>query len=553
MSAMTATCTPDVVGRYAVYGRIASGGTAAVHVGRLLGAIGFSRIVAIKRLHPHLAEDPEFLSTMIDEARLASRIHHPNVVSTLDVVAMERELLLVMEYVRGESLARLLRLELERGRRVPASIASAIVIGALHGVHAAHEAVDDRGTPLGIVHRDVSPQNILVGADGVARVIDFGIAKAAGRLQTTREGVLKGKMAYMAPEQLEGKAATRRTDVYAMAVVLWETLAGRRLFRADNDAQLVVRILAGVIDPPSREAPGLARELDALVMKGLAAAPEDRFATAREMADALTRVVPPAFPTTVGAWVEEVARERLALHATMLAEIEAGIAFAEEVLPSSAPDAALAVRASGSRRAPYEAPPFHDGAPFDEEPPSMSHPTNSRRVTSPSPARSLSRVKLAGAIGVTVLLLVTTAGLAWRGNRRGNERANERASGSGGLPAAVQPGSAASALPASTRGGAQAIPPTQSPPPSSLSVSSSPPPLASPASSSTPAPGAPSLAVAVSAATSAVGPSLPAPSHVRAPAGAHPSSPVRVHTRPPPPSPPPVTPATAVIRFPQPD
>src|ERR1700683_3765725 len=149
-----APASPQIVGRYAIYGKIASGGMASVHFGRLLGAAGFSRTVAVKRLHAHPAEDPQFLSTMIDEARLAARIHHPNVVPTLDVVAAHGELLVVMEYVRGESLARLLGGESAHRRRLSLPIASAIAIGALHGLHAAHEATSDRGAPLGIVHRD---------------------------------------------------------------------------------------------------------------------------------------------------------------------------------------------------------------------------------------------------------------------------------------------------------------------------------------------------------------------------------------------------------------
>src|SRR5580704_13437939 len=189
-------------GRYTIYGKIASGGMASVCFGRLLGGEGFARTVAIKRLHPHLAEDPEFRATLIDEARMAARIHHPNVVPTLDVVTADGELMLVMEYVRGESLARLLKIERARSRRVPLHIVSAIGSGSLNGLHAAHEATSDSGEPLGIVHRDVSPQNLLVGVDGLARVIDFGVAKAAGRLQTTSDGAIKGKVAYMAPEQL---------------------------------------------------------------------------------------------------------------------------------------------------------------------------------------------------------------------------------------------------------------------------------------------------------------------------------------------------------------
>jgi eukaryotic-like serine/threonine-protein kinase len=340
---MGALASLQIVGRYGIYGKIASGGMASVHFGRLLGAAGFSRTVAIKRLHAHLAEDPDFLATMIDEARLAARIHHPNVLPTLDVVAAEGELLVVMEYVRGESLARLLRSEIGRARRVPLHIVSAIVIGALHGLHAAHEATSDRGEPLGIVHRDVSPQNILVGIDGMARVIDFGVAKAAGRLQTTREGVVKGKMAYMAPEQLGGRETTRAVDVYGMGVVLWEMLASKRLFPGDSEGAVFGQVLAGAKDPPSHHAPDLPAALDALVLKALAPNPEDRFVSAMEMAELLLRVVPPAFPTDVGEWVREVAQEALAKRGVALAEIESS--SGETSVPTSGTDPKSSIRA----------------------------------------------------------------------------------------------------------------------------------------------------------------------------------------------------------------
>jgi len=335
----TPSARPQVIGRYAIYGKIASGGMASVHFGRLQGAAGFSRTVAIKRLHPHLAEDPDFLATMIDEARLAARIHHPNVVPTLDVVSTEGELLVVMEYVRGESLARVARAENARGRRVPLPIVGAITVGALQGLHAAHEATTERGKPLGIVHRDVSPQNILVGVDGVARVIDFGIAKAAGRLQTTDEGVIKGKIAYMAPEQVAGREVTRRADVYSMAVVLWELLTGRRLFQAEQNAALMSRVMEGAREPPSLYAPNLPPGLDELVMKGLALDPGDRLGTAREMADQVANLLPPSLSSHVGAWVEEAVGDALAQRGAILADIEShsGVASSrpEPLIPSS--------------------------------------------------------------------------------------------------------------------------------------------------------------------------------------------------------------------------
>ncbi|MCL2447368.1 MAG: serine/threonine protein kinase, partial [Polyangiaceae bacterium] len=203
--------------------------------GRLMGSGGFARTVAIKQLHPQFAKDPEFVAMFLDEARLVARIRHPNVVPTLDVVAASSELFHVMEYVQGESLSRLARALRAREERVPLPIVVRIMNDVLQGLHAAHEARDERGVPLHIVHRDVTPQNILVGADGVARLLDFGVAKAAGRAQTTQDGQIKGKLAYMAPEQLMSAGVTRETDLYAASVVLWEMLAGERLFTGERN------------------------------------------------------------------------------------------------------------------------------------------------------------------------------------------------------------------------------------------------------------------------------------------------------------------------------
>lgn len=315
------TAPERILGRYALYGEIASGGMATVHFGRLMGPVGFARTVAIKRLHPHFAKDPEFVSMFLDEARLAARIRHPNVVPTLDVVATEGELFLVMEYVQGESLSRLLARAAKINECVPPSIAGAILAGALHGLHAAHEATDENGRPLDIVHRDVSPHNILVGVDGTARVLDFGVAKAVGRLQNTREGQLKGKLPYMAPEQITGRA-TRATDVYACAVVLWETLALRRLFTGENEAQVMSRVLGGVTERPSAHASGISPDLDAIVMRGLAADPQARFPTARDMARALERAVAFASTSDIGEWVERLAGGAIAARAESVARIE---------------------------------------------------------------------------------------------------------------------------------------------------------------------------------------------------------------------------------------
>jgi eukaryotic-like serine/threonine-protein kinase len=314
--------SPRLVGRYLLYGEIAAGGMATVHFGRLSGPVGFSRTVAIKRLHPQFAKDPEFVSMFLDEARLCGRIRHPNVVPTVDVVTLEGEIFIVMEYVAGEAFSKLLRTAWTRGIPVPPRVAATIVASVLHGLHAAHLTKDEQGRELGIVHRDVSPQNILVGTDGVPRVLDFGVAKAAGRLQTTRDGQVKGKIAYMPPEQLSGGGVSRQTDIYAAAVVLWEALAGRRLFDGETEAIVLVRAIEGRIDRPSLYNPMLDASADAVVMRGLARDPSHRFATAREMAVALEQTIGVASPYEVGEWVEFVAGDELARRAARIAEIE---------------------------------------------------------------------------------------------------------------------------------------------------------------------------------------------------------------------------------------
>jgi len=347
MSNVAELPAPRVVGRYALFGEIAAGGMATVHLGRLLGPVGFARTVAIKRLHPQFAKDPEFVSMFLDEARVAARIQHPNVVSTLDVVAMSGELFLVMEYVQGESLAKLVRLMRDRGDPIPLNIAGSIMSSTLYGLHAAHEAKSERGEPLGIIHRDVSPQNVLVGTDGVSRVLDFGVAKAAGRIQTTREGQLKGKIAYMPPEQLAGVPLDRRTDVYAAAVVLWELLASRRLFDGEHEAVIFGKVLNGAGEPPSMYHPGLPPGVDEIVMKGLSKDMNRRYATAHDMAVAIEEVLGHASPRKVGEWVDELAGRSLEKRAARVKEIES-ISTVSSPPPASAVIDGLAEAASAA-------------------------------------------------------------------------------------------------------------------------------------------------------------------------------------------------------------
>jgi serine/threonine protein kinase len=315
---------PVQLGRYAVYGEIASGGMATIHLGMLLGSAGFSRAVAIKKLHPIFAKDPDFAGMFLDEARLAARIRHPNVVSTLDVVATDEQLFLVMEYVQGETLSHLCRIASTRNERIPPEVVSGVMTGALAGLHAAHEAKDERGEALNMVHRDVSPQNIMVGTDGIARVLDFGVAKAAGRSQMTRSGQLKGKLAYMSPEQIGGDLIDRRTDVYAATIVLWEALVGRRLYGGENEGEVFAKVMKGGAELPSRLVPALGTKFDTIVVRGLSKNPEVRFQTARDMALAVARAAPPASAFEVGEWVESLAAEKIAIQAGRIVEIEGG-------------------------------------------------------------------------------------------------------------------------------------------------------------------------------------------------------------------------------------
>jgi serine/threonine-protein kinase len=310
------------VGRYEVHEPIASGGMAVVHLGRIVGPVGFSRTVAVKRLHPHLATDPEFVTMFLDEARLAARVQHPNVVATLDVVANQGQLFVVMDFVLGASLSQLLRNARDLPLGPPPAVVSAIVTGALYGLHAAHEARDQRGESLGIVHRDVSPQNLLVGTDGVTRVADFGVAKAAASAQSTRDGQIKGKIAYMAPEQILRKNVDRRADVYAAGVVLWEALTLRRLFRADDAGALVAAVLEGHVPRPSELCSGLLPTLDDVVARALSSDPAARFPTAQDFAAALEAAMPPAPPREVSAWVEAVGGDDIDSRRGMVGAVE---------------------------------------------------------------------------------------------------------------------------------------------------------------------------------------------------------------------------------------
>jgi serine/threonine-protein kinase len=310
------------VGRYMLFGELASGGIGSVHMGTVSAPGGFKKLVAIKRLHPQYRKDSDFSARFLEEARLSARIAHANVVQTLDVVEASGEVLLVMEYVHGEALNRLLQATVRSGEAVPIPIAAAILAAVLHGLAAAHATCDANGQPLGLVHRDVSPQNILVGVDGTARLLDFGIARALGQRHVTPEGEVRGKIGYMAPEQLSGEPLTARADLYACSVVLWELLTGRRLFLGESEAVTLARVLSYTAPPPSEFRPEIPVALNRVVLRGLARNPALRYDSATAMAAALEGALPIASPATLAAWVRRLAEGALARRAEACAACE---------------------------------------------------------------------------------------------------------------------------------------------------------------------------------------------------------------------------------------
>jgi serine/threonine-protein kinase len=289
---------------------------ATVYFAQRRGAAGFERTFAVKRMRPDLVHRREFVEMFLDEARLASRVDHVNVVRVLDVLDDENELFIVMEYIHGSSLDALL------GVPVDPTIAAAVIVGALRGLHAAHEAVDENGAPLGIVHRDVSPQNVLVGVDGISRVGDFGVAKASGQLHSTRDGMTRGKARYMSPEQVRGLPVTCQSDVFAASILLWEALVGHGLFARETEAATLLALLQEPILAPGVLVPSLPEALDEVVMRGLEREPKNRWSTAAEMADALEKALPIATASAVGAWVAKHAGETLEKRTSTLAWIE---------------------------------------------------------------------------------------------------------------------------------------------------------------------------------------------------------------------------------------
>jgi len=373
-------------------------------------------------MHAHLMEDPEFVSMFLDEGRLAASIRHPNVVATLDIDRAREGLFLVMEYVDGPSLYSLINLQTKRNEPMPLPIVLRVFLDCLSGLHAAHELVGPQGQPLNLVHRDISPANVLVGRDGLARITDFGVARAESRLSVTRGGELKGKVPYLAPEQLQGAAIDRRCDVWSAGCVLWEMLTLRRLFEAGDQGTLIGVVLAGAKETPSEISSHVPYNIDRACMRALEGL-DDRYKTADAFARAL--------------------KDAAALDGVSVGLRKDVEHYVEDIYPKAKHSGAVALSSSGSSHpSPSVRPSSQERSPIESRPnwvsSQPSSPTAPALMTTPAHPRPPQRHG-ALTIGVAVAAAAISGVMVWV--------ATDKASGEGDAtgPAASATGSTTAA------------------------------------------------------------------------------------------------------------
>ena len=297
-------------GRYVLHERIGVGGMAEVFRAVARGAEGFERVIAIKRILPHLGEDDDFLQMFVDEAKIAVQLQHPNIVQILDLGRAGQDYFIAMEMVHGKDLRVVQDKARDMGERLPLAVVCHVAMKSCAALHHAHTATGAGGRPLSIVHRDVSPQNVLLSFDGEVKVTDFGLAKAAGRAVQTQNGVVKGKLAYMSPEQLTlGMSIDHRCDIYGIGILLWEMLTGTRLFMGQNDVDTVAKVQLGIIPAPRTIDPEIPEEVERIVLRALARDRELRYQSAEEIHDDLEAFAygTQTFVTSasLGAWLRE--------------------------------------------------------------------------------------------------------------------------------------------------------------------------------------------------------------------------------------------------------
>lgn len=317
----------ETFGRYELLRRIAIGGMGAVYLARQKGPVGFQKLLVLKRLLPHLSEDDEFIQMFLDEGRIAAHLNHPNIAQIYDLGDVDGQYFIAMEYVHGEAVGPLGLRAQQRKVTIPLGLKCRIIADAAAGLDAAHNARSPSGRKLALIHRDVSPQNVLVGFNGGVKLIDFGVAKASGKLSQTMVGTIKGKHAYMSPEQARGEPLDQRSDVFGLGTVFYELLTLSRLFKRDTEFATLKAVVGAKLVPPSELVPEIPKALDAIVLKALARKREERFSTAGELQLALEEFLMQeklhATPAHLAAFMrdmyaEELEEERFAAEPTVI-------------------------------------------------------------------------------------------------------------------------------------------------------------------------------------------------------------------------------------------
>ncbi|WP_304984746.1 serine/threonine protein kinase [Corallococcus sp. AB011P] len=355
----------ETFGRYELLRKLATGGMGAVYLARQKGPVGFQKLLVVKRLLPHLSEDDEFLQMFLDEARIAALLNHPNIAQIYEMGDVDGQYYIAMEYVHGEPLGSLVPRASAHPGGFPLGLRCRIIAEAAAGLDAAHNARSPSGRKLSLIHRDVSPQNVLVGFNGGVKLIDFGVAKAQGKLSQTVVGTIKGKHAYMSPEQARGEPLDARSDVFGLGTVFYELLTGGRLFKRETEMATLKAVVGHKIVPPSEAVPGIPKSLDPIVFKALARKRDDRFSTAGELQLALEEFLQqeklPGTSAHLAAFMrdvysDELEEERFAAEPTMIYFDPRLMARPGSAAPAKAP-APGATPSAGKAQAPAKTPP----------------------------------------------------------------------------------------------------------------------------------------------------------------------------------------------------
>jgi serine/threonine-protein kinase len=444
---------PERIGRYELLLPIGTGGMATVYLARLSGPDGFRREVALKLLHAHLREGADSHQALLEEAKVASRIRHANVVSVFDVGEDPFGLHLVMQYIEGDSVAGLCNELLRRGERLPLPVALRILADSLAGLHAAHELRDDAGQPLHVVHRDFSPQNILVSVDGTSRLTDFGIAKIAASSHLTEPGLVKGKIRYMSPEQARGLPLDRRSDVWSAGVVAWELLAGRRLHPSGDDVEALLRIVTRDAPRLRTVAPDVPEAIDEAIALALARAVDGRLPSAAALRDHLLAAAGDgarvADSAEVAAFVQTVAGSKLAERRDNVATVVELRARMGAVIGSIQHDETSDAASLSPVPSPSPSPPDAFA-----QPPPRDEPSDAVLPVRPT---SAGRKRQLGSTVGAVMVIGAVVGVAWSAQRSP-------------APVETQPAAAAPVAASSEVAPEPQAAPVEAPPPSEASV-----------------------------------------------------------------------------------